>query len=106
MFNEASSVKQKQIYLKKLKWYAVSNETGKCIKDEGPASFIKILQELKEHYEVSDDVIEYGIPIQVTVKVYQGLDGQAITYYRGKNLCDSVLNAKNSKKQAEMDKYQ
>lgn len=83
-------------------WYVIENSNNKCVKDKGPAHYIKIMQDLKLPYR-ADDTVRDGKIVKTVVRDRDA--GITVTYYSGKHECLMAQENKFSRQNRELDKY-
>jgi hypothetical protein len=86
-------------------WYVISNYTGECKPDEGPADMIKNLKTLGQPYQIKEDVVEGNRPMQVRLLLNDGFESGQIIYYRGEARCKAAASAKQQAVDAELNRY-
>lgn len=87
------------------RWFIIENVTGKCRPDEGPAKMIKNLQALGQPYNIIDDDIVDGKPLQVRLLLHDGFESGQIVYYRGENRCKEQATINKQANDLELNKY-
>lgn len=87
------------------RWYIINNDSGKCAKSEGPSELIKVFRALGQSYEIVDDVVEDGKPMQVRILFKDPSGAFQLAYYRGKKCCiNEALNYKRTSDK-EVNRY-
>ena len=86
-------------------WFVIGNYTGKCEKDEGPAKTMEKFKAAEIPYEVKDDVVEAGKPMQVRVVVHDGVESMQAVFYRGKARCQEQLDKKKQATDTGLNRY-
>ena len=98
---EEKQSEQKTIEEKK-DWYAINLLEDRC-KEYSVAATIRAYQTIHTPYQVIDDKIENGRPVQVTIKDLS--DSTYMTFYYGIERCQEALKGKNVKNEKELEKY-
>lgn len=86
-------------------WYVVDSITGECKKDQGPAETIQTFKNAGMPYEVIDDVVEDGKPMQVRLQVRDGVEAMQAAFYRGKDRCQDQADKKKRATSEELNRY-
>lgn len=86
-------------------WYVVDSITGECKKDQGPAETIQTFKNAEMPYEVIEDVVEDGKPMQVRLQVRDGVEAMQAVFYRGKDRCQDQADKKKRATSEELNRY-
>lgn len=86
-------------------WYIVDPNTGECKNNQGPAEMMQTFKKAGLPYEVIDDVVEYGKPIQVRLQVRDGVEAMQAVFYRGKDRCQDQADKKKRATSEELNRY-
>ncbi|MDD2321314.1 MAG: hypothetical protein PHO83_14815 [Geobacteraceae bacterium] len=86
-------------------WYIIENYTGNCKPDEGPSDMIKNLKALGQPYQIVEDIIEGGRPMQVRLLLSDGYESGQIIYYRGQTRCQSEADKKKQSTNLELNRF-
>ncbi|MFA7097125.1 MAG: hypothetical protein WC383_11695 [Gammaproteobacteria bacterium] len=81
-------------------WHGIDNL--ECVRTEGPVKLLQNLQTLNEPYTTSDKYVD-GRVVEVTIEIPNRL--AQVTYYRGREACESVAAGEGAKRRAELEKY-
>lgn len=86
-------------------WYIISNHTNKCEPDEGPAKMMATFKQAGMPYEVIDDVVEGGKPMQVRLQVRDSAEALQAVFYRGKARCQAQADKMKQSTDSELNRY-